>query len=132
MLKILEKANYFGGSGNVGLREGEACRPLIELGYQVVLCLHMHRNARTQSSRAAKVHQRWFLAVIDWKHDEKAVKKGKKSKKGPLLTMPNAYLPQWSGRRVRVRDPVFAGGIWARASDHVVKMVNDGKAVVCV
>ena len=126
VLRILEKANYHGGSGG-GLRGDVApTRPLIELGYQVVLCLHMHRNARAVSDRAAKVHQRWYLTVVDWK----ASRLLDASAGPPPLSMPNAYLEQWSGRPLRVKEPVYAGGIWSKASDHVVKMVNEGRGVV--
>ena len=67
----------------------------------------MHRNARPTSDRAAKMHQRYYMAVIDWKRDpesKEAKKIAKATKKdGALLLAPNAYLEQWSGRRVRVR-----------------------------
>ena len=125
VLKIVERANYHGGTG-FGLRGGDPTRPLVELGYQVVLCLHMHRNARATADRSAKIHQRWFLTVVDWKSKSKQAD----TTAPPTLCMPNTYLEQWSGRSVRVKEPVYAGGIWSKASDAVVTMVNEGRGIV--
>ena len=124
VLRILEHVNYGTGSGS-SMQSGSNTRPLIELGYLVVLCMHQHRNARTRAQRAAQIRQRWFLAVIDWRTSAQS-----RDGSEPLLVMPNAYLQQWTGRQVRVKEPVYAGGVLARGSDQLVRMVRDGKAII--
>ena len=128
VLHILEKINYGVGATSLGASE---TKPLIELGYQVVLCMHQHRNARTNASRAAIIRQRWYLAVIDWQAASAiSSQEGGAKKLAPLLVMPNAYLPQWGGRPVRVKEPVYCGGVYARGSDTLVQMVRAGKAII--
>ena len=124
VLHILERINY--GTGGSAAIEDSATIPLIELGYQIVLCLHNHRDARTNSGRAAQLRQRWYLSLIDWN----ACAHKKASEGPPLLVMPNTYFRQWSGRSVRVKEPQFAGGIYARGSNALVNMVREGKAIV--
>jgi hypothetical protein len=124
VLHILEMINYGTGGSSMGGSEREPTRPLIEIGYLVVLCVHHHRNARSYSSRAAQIRQRWYLTVIDWQATAKA------NADSPLLVMPNTYLKQWTGRRVRVKEPLFVGGVYARGSDKMLKMVREGNAVI--
>ena len=65
VLQILEVANYHGAPQQADIDgssdKGGPCKPLLSLGYSVVLCLHQHRNARAISSRAGQIRQRYFL-----------------------------------------------------------------------
>ena len=129
VIDMIERANYHGFPVVGTHSNDEKCKPLIELGYSAVLCAHMHRNARAESTRAAQIRQRYFVAIIDWR-TAGSESPGSASATPPLLAMPNAYMRQWSGRRVRVKEPVFSGGVWARGSDALVSMMRDGRAIV--
>jgi hypothetical protein len=120
VLGILERVNFGVGSG---IQPGMPMpKTLAELGYSVRLCLHQHRDARTNSGRAAQIRQRYFLQVIDWRAIAETDDR--------FLVVPNEYIGQWNGRRLRVKEPKFSGGAFARGSDAVAKMEREGKAVV--
>ena len=119
VLDILQRTN-FGDEDNTA--SSTIVKPLVELGYTVRLCLHQHRDARTLATRAALIRQRFFLQVVDWRTIAENTER--------FLVIPNEYLGQWSGRRLRVREPRFSGGPAARGSDALVTLCREGKAVV--
>jgi len=84
--------------------------------------VHHHRDARTNSGRAARLRQRFFLQVVDWRVIAETDER--------FVVLPNEYLGQWAGKRLRVKEPAFSGGPNARGSDAVSGMVRDGKAIV--
>ena len=99
VLKVIEAANY--GTVFDGPERWDV-RPLNELGYSVVLCLHQHYNVHQR--------QRWYLTVVDWWANERirevahsvpgspAIGATSRTAAGVpvLLTMTNAYLPRGS------------------------------------
>jgi len=121
VLEILERVN-FGLGLNLSPGEVPQSKPLVELGYSVRLCVHHHRDARTNSGRAARLRQRFFLQVVDWRVIAETDER--------FVVLPNEYLGQWAGKRLRVKEPAFSGGPNARGSDAVSGMVRDGKAIV--
>ena len=121
VLSILERAN-FGVGDSIGGDSGVVTKPLVELGYSVRVCCHHHRDARTYSTRAAILRQNWFLQLVDLRAVSETEDR--------FIVIPNEYLGQWAGRRLRVREPFFAGGPNARGSNELVKLVKQGQAIV--
>lgn len=94
------------GKGPAPPAEDEV-RPLIELGYSVVLCVHQHRHGG--------LRQRWFLSVVDWYAPR--TPRDAFGNTTPMLAVPNAVLPH---------------SLEAEQSglDGLARLVLDGRAVL--
>jgi hypothetical protein len=97
--------------------------PLIEHGYTIHLCVHQHRDAHDNSSRAARIWQKWYLTIIDWRI------RAMTNTAAPS-TVPNEWLNTQSGRgRLLVREPAFSGGPTGHSLHSLHSLVKRGRAI---
>ena len=113
---------------NYGLKRDSMspAKALIELGYSLHLCVHQHRNAHVESTRAARIWQKWYVVVVDWQAVSRATKTGERQ---PLL-VENEWLGRWNGRSLRAVEPNYSGGPDGMSMQQLQKMAARGKAIV--
>ena len=119
VLEILNRTNFGMGEDVPGQVQS---KNMASIGYSVRLCLHQHREAGTFNGRAAQIRQRFYLQVVDWRLISEANER--------FVVLPNEYLGQWAGRRLRVNEPNFSGGPMARGSDAVARLCHEGRAIM--
>ena len=95
--------------------------PFHALGFSVHLCLHQHRDAHHDSSRAARVYQKPYLTIVDWElrdalggggdggagggdAERRSADRGSR-----VVVVPNEWFGNWKSRGLRAKQPKFAG-----------------------
>ena len=155
---VCHKFNYgLQASGTYG---ASSFTPLIDLGYSMHLCCHQHRNARTSSSRARLIWQKFYIVLVDWaalakqppgRGSSSTHREGTRGGGGggyggsggggggdvssprgtsPPLVIANEWLGRWNGRRLRVNEPVYSGGGATPEAGRMRLIEERGRAVV--